>query len=70
MLLSILEVPTMLRILTGDSQKLSFSTLTKVPLWIFYQTNPLNDLLSKLSKIKEVRQAEFVRRGVLDMVLS
>ena len=32
---STLGVPTMSRILTGDSEKLSFSTLTKVPFLIF-----------------------------------
>ena len=34
-LLILLGVPTMSRILTGDSQKLSFSTLTKVRFVIF-----------------------------------
>ena len=38
---SIEGVPAMSRILTGDSQKLSFSILTTVPFLIFYQTNPL-----------------------------
>ena len=37
-----LGVPATSWILTGDSLKLSFSTLTKVPFLIFEQTNPLN----------------------------
>ena len=32
----------MSQILTSDSQKLNFSTVTKVPFLIFEQTNPLN----------------------------
>ena len=37
-----LEVPVTLSILTGDSQKLSFSTLKKEPSWFFDQTNSVN----------------------------
>ena len=32
----------MSRILTGDSEKLSFSTLTEVPFFVFDQTTPLD----------------------------
>ena len=41
---NILGVPTVSWILTADSQKLSFSTLMKIPFLIFDQTNPLNAL--------------------------
>ena len=38
----LLGVPATACILTGDCQKISFSTLTKVPFLIFYQTNPFD----------------------------
>ena len=41
-LIGSLGVPATSRILIGDCQKLSFSTLTKVPFLIFWSDNPLN----------------------------
>ena len=53
-MVSILGVPATSRVLAGDSQKPSFSTLTKVPYLIFDQTNPVKAKLLPRQPVAEM----------------